>query len=52
MSFMSRLTETDSTHIKISHVSTLSTTLEASAYYWLLNFGGRTARNFTDFLAI
>jgi hypothetical protein len=36
MSFMSRFTETDSTHIKVSHVSTLSTTLEASAYYLAL----------------
>jgi hypothetical protein len=31
MSFMSCLTETDSAHVKISHVSALSTTLKASA---------------------
>ncbi len=36
MSFMSRLTETDSTHIEISHVSSLSTTFKASAYYLAL----------------
>jgi hypothetical protein len=36
MSFMRCFTETDSTHVKVSHVPTLSTTLEASAYYLAL----------------
>lgn len=36
MSFMSRFTEADSAHVKISHVPALSTALEASAYYLAL----------------
>ncbi len=36
MSFMRCFTETDSTHIEISHVPTLSTAFEASAYYLAL----------------
>jgi hypothetical protein len=36
MSFMRCFTETDSTHVEISHVPTLSTTLKASAYYLAL----------------
>jgi hypothetical protein len=36
MSFMRCFTEADSTHVEIAHVPTLSTTLEASAYYLAL----------------